>query len=446
MADSFETVRDPTLSVFQSLVDEVARKLAPKNTTVAPTARSSAGPKLRKIAIDIVKRETGQKQTGVAPSTSGVAATSKLCAELALRYVKALAKGDEAAKAAVDADYIGSPCDAAWIETLKEYHAYFGISGQREAQYVRPSTVEKYTIPLKSAAKVALVADWGTGAGPALEVLRAIEEHKPDVLIHLGDIYYSGTPKECEANFLKPVETILRADRTCHVYTLSGNHDMYCGGLGYYGLIAKLNSAPFQQKSSFFCLRSDDASWQFLAMDTGLHDHSPYSVTDAMTWIEDDELSWLTERISEFNGRTILLSHHQLFSAFSSIGPDKGKSRSAVNPKLLKVFKVLSAKGDIPIWFWGHEHSLTIYDEFAGLKRGRCIGHGAIPVSSDEDIYKELIGLPDLPKVTPKTMLSKTDSVWNHGYVILELDGSKCRTSYYQLSSGSEELVHCEVF
>jgi hypothetical protein len=63
---------------------------------------------------------------------------------------------------------------------------------------------------------------------------------------------------------------------------------MYCGGIGFYDLIQKLNPSGSRQPGSFFCLRSVDQRWQFLAMDTGLHDDSPFSVTDALTFLEKD--------------------------------------------------------------------------------------------------------------------------------------------------------------
>jgi len=57
--------------------------------------------------------------------------------------------------------------------------------------------------------------------------------------------------------------------------------------------------------------------------------------------------------MQEFNGQTILLSHHQLFSAFSAIGPEKDGTRSPLNPKLMKTFEALAAKGKIAGWFGG---------------------------------------------------------------------------------------------
>jgi hypothetical protein len=155
-----------------------------------------------------------------------------------------------------------------------------------------------------------------------VDLLQSVKRQKPDVVVHLGDVYYSGTEAECDTFFLQIVDEVLdRADTGVPVYTIPGNHDMYSAGSGFYALIKRLNNGAQRQLASFFCLRATDGTWQFLAMDTGLHDHDPLQVTDVLTYLEKDEEDWHIERIKEFPGLTILLSHHQLFSAFSQIGP-----------------------------------------------------------------------------------------------------------------------------
>lgn len=60
---------------------------------------------------------------------------------------------------------------------------------------------------------------------------------RPDVAIHLDDIYYSGTPAECDAHFLAPLRAAMPDTR---LFSLCGNHDMYSGGTGYYGLLRQI--------------------------------------------------------------------------------------------------------------------------------------------------------------------------------------------------------------
>ena len=124
----------------------------------------------------------------------------------------------------------------------------------RENKYPTSSAAEvgPKIIPIKADAQVALVGDWGTGAQPAIQILKHIAGCKPDVLIHLGDIYYSGTPAECASNFSFLIEQLVRRNNpSLLVYTLAGNHDMYCGGAGYYDLICRLNPHNFMQPASF---------------------------------------------------------------------------------------------------------------------------------------------------------------------------------------------------
>jgi hypothetical protein len=283
---------------------------------------------------------------------------------------------------------------------------------------------------------VGLLADWGTGTAAAINVINQMAVFKPDLVIHLGDIYYSGTPDECKRNFADILNRTF--DRTrVPIYNMVGNHDVYCGGTGFYQLIKELNPPPLTpQPASFFCLRSTDQSWQFLAMDTGRFDYNPFEVTDVLVEIGAEEQDWLAERIREFKGRTILLSHHQLFSAFAQIGkPAADGALTPYNPKLLNSFKVFTAAADqgggsIAAWFWGHEHTLSIYGPYRGLDKGRCIGHGAVPVLLGNGEHP-LTKLNDPPKLLSKP-LGAEGSVHAHGFAILRFahDGS-CQIGYY---------------
>jgi hypothetical protein len=349
MSEDIETFRDHFLSIYQSAVSDVAARIdrqvpkSGKGLRPRSSLSRSASSVLPGYAADIARREYVLKRGGsVEPPgpakrelTAGDA--TRVCADLAFRYLKARLSGDAAALERIQDEFRASTCDAAWATTINEYLQYFGPSGSRkQIPYIRASAVGARTIEIKANARVALVGDWGTGAQPAIQILKHIAGWKPDVLIHLGDIYYSGTQAECATNFTSPIASVLRnSNPVLAAYTLAGNHGMYCGGVGYYDLIQHLNPEPLKQAASFFCLRSADEKWQLLAMDTGLHDYSPLDVDDAVTFVEDDELEWHCARIREFPGCTILLSHHQLFSAFSPIGKaDQARPFAAKSPSL----------------------------------------------------------------------------------------------------------------
>ena len=352
------------------------------------------------------------------------------CARLGLQFLQAELGGDAAQRNRLEDQLLGSRCDPRWAGTLLSYLDYFGPDGRRRSiPYIRPETAGPGVIEIASDAQVALLSDWGTGRRTAAAVLQNLAQQQPDVLVHLGDIYYAGTPSECDRNFARPINAILGAGRPRPpVYALSGNHDMYSGGGGYYGLIAGLNQGALRQRASYFCLRSQDRRWQFVAMDTGLHAYNPFE-PHPLTFLDPAEAAWIEARIAEFPGQTILLSHHPLFSALARIGPG---GPDPWNANLLASFRRFAAAGRIAAWFWGHEHTMALYAPFAGLARGRCIGCGAIPMFVADRLYAPLDGLRDAPALLPPR-LANDGSVQDHGYVLVALDPAAgiARAEYY---------------
>jgi hypothetical protein len=448
--ERFETFRDHLLSLYQSAVSDIARRMDDKSASGkrAGLIRSAASV-LPDIAADIAASEyAAQRKLPAPPGDPAVRELTKsewarVCAEQALRYLKARLTNDALELARLNDEAKAGVCDPEWRNTIEEYLSYFGANGTRNAiPYITPAAVGPSVISIKPDAKIALVGDWGTGAPPAIHLLNQIASEAPDIVIHLGDIYYSGTPLECQNNFVEPIERVLRTGgRTPLVFTLSGNHDMYCGGVGFYDLIKKLNPSPSKQSASFFCLRSTDERWQFLAMDTGLHDYSPLNVSEAVTFLDSEEVKWHLDRIREFPGKTILLSHHQLFSAYSPIGRSVDEKRSPLNSLLHAAFQSWSEAGKIAAWFWGHEHTLSIYKPFAGLARGRCLGHGAVPTSIVDKIYEPLDGLTEIPALIPGTELEKVGGVYAHGFATIRLDGPSCTASYFQDTGTEKKLI-----
>jgi len=455
MASEPASFRDQFVSLFQSAVAQVARNNASSTSSAAPAGDSDARPGMGSAFVKAATAIASMKADGAATvpdtaSVDGVPQEAWDCAKLGLQLMEARARGDTAAVTALENDVRFNVCDPDWVSVIRNYVQYFGPDGKRAPiPYRRAAAIGPITLPLKAGATVALIADWGTGTDVATDLLKQVAQQKPDVLIHLGDIYYSGTPQECDANFKNIVNSVLARDtQDVPVYTLSGNHDMYSGGAGYYSLIDSLNDHARLQQASFFCLRNDD--WQFIAMDTGLHDYNPFTVTDVLTFIEQDEEDWITERIAEFSGKTILLSHHQLFSALSQIGPAQdGGKLTAYNPMLLKSFNrfAQAAKQPIAAWFWGHEHNLSIYQPYLGLNRGRCIGHGAVPTFEvgPENTPDTRI---DNPPLLQNVLLGEVNRIYMHGFTIMRLgQGAQSTASaeYYQ-SDGSAKPMFTETF
>lgn len=425
--------RDHFSSLFQSAVEDFVRGKLGSDALTRPGLENGL---VRAAAQIAAMRWNGTAIPETAPAN--VSDKAWICARLAYQLMQAKLAGDAALAQKLQDDLQNGPCDPSWAETITEYIGYFGVNGTRkQIPYVRPAAVGDTVLPLKSNAVVALIGDWATGTAEAVSILREVAQLKPDVVIHLGDIYYSGTEDECELNFRRIVDQVLdRANTNVPVYTLSGNHDMYAGGTGFYGLLKTLNAEPMRQPASFFCLRDGIDHWQFIGMDTGLHDYNPLAVKDVLTFLEPEEEDWIAKRIAEFKGRTILLSHHQLFSALGQIGPAaKNGSLTPFNPKLKVSFERFAKAaedggGGIAAWFWGHEHNLTIYDSYAGLDKGRCIGHGAVPVYLSDAPYTVLNQLADPPKF--KTVeLDDDDHVYMHGFAIVRLNNDGSATAEY---------------
>ena len=63
-----------------------------------------------------------------------------------------------------------------------------------------------------SAVEILMIGDWGTHMPDNAALLRqALEKFDPDVIIHLGDVYYSGTSRECRENVVGVVDDIVAA-------------------------------------------------------------------------------------------------------------------------------------------------------------------------------------------------------------------------------------------
>lgn len=203
------------------------------------------------------------------------------------------------------------------------------------------------------------------------------------------------------------------------------------------------NPSLYRQTASYFCLRTVSGDWQLLAMDTGQDDYTPSNALDptvAGPKLRDSELQWHCDKLENFKGQTILLSHHQLSSANAKInGVASGQSPVWLNNSLLNAFAPYF--DSVPAWYWGHEHNLVSYqDGFRSLAKGRLIGCAGYEESEGESPYQPNYPVPYSPLVDaktgePKIRLGVIDSYYNHGYAIIDLASRK--SSYYQIASWS---------
>jgi len=429
MADGVVTVPNAVLSVLQSAAEEFARsQQAAGSGLMQPQEHPMVA-----AAASLAAAAAGHENR--VTELSGIGASAEHCAALGLAFIKARLSRDPAALTAAQDAFTDSSCDPKWAEIVAKYAEFVASHGAGAPipGYKPYQHLGDFVLPQIAAnARIGIIGDWATGTPLALEAMTLLAAKQPDVVIHLGDIYYSGTVTECQQNFFDPATRLLQVGPNGpRLYSISGNHDMYAGGDGYYAMIAQLD-----QPSSYFALRSEDAAWQLLAMDTGFSDHDPFNVADVLVSLTPEEEAWHLDKITEFAGSTILLSHHQLFSAYAAIGPtDAQGRRQPVNPHLLRTLQALQAKKSVAAWYWGHEHAFTVYEPYCGLARGRCVGHGAIPTSEADDAYNIRFDIDPaaVPPARPGLIPPLVDGLYAHGFAILRLGaaGGAIQADYY---------------
>jgi 3',5'-cyclic AMP phosphodiesterase CpdA len=344
-----------------------------------------------------------------------------------------------------------------WAQCLLHYVEYY-INAHASPPYrywdeQKPQDITFGTIEwkLKASSKVLVLGDWGTHMSDNVALLRqALKAFKPDAIIHLGDVYYSGTVSECTDNVLTVLDDVFAELNMGRVpfFTIPGNHDYYSGGAGFFNLIDRVNASlptSSRQKASYFCLRTEDDHWQFLAMDTGLNDRNP--VDHMAPKLEKSEETWHRDKLDHFAGTTVLLSHHQLFSANSKIadGP-----RPYLNESLNSVFRPYYDKS-VAAWFWGHEHNLVIFkdnqafDEAAALRKGRLVGCSAYEETVAENPYKKadecskVEYAPDMPELHLSHWATPLQKFYNHAFTLLEITPEKIVAKYYEYPSWDQD-------
>jgi predicted phosphodiesterase len=432
------TFRSPVISLWQSAINEVLaqqKAAQPKVLGDDQPVSSADAP----IMIETVAAAEAILSGKPLPKDGVLGVPVGDCAQLYLQLILAQARGDKQKAAQLKSQIDFSTCDPLWAKVFVEYERFRLFSGR--IPYRRYQSLDDYVLPLPGGSgqvKIALIADWGTGEEPARQVLADIGRRAPDLLIHLGDVYYSGTSREVQERFLTICRNTPGLD--IPIFTLSGNHDMYSGGDGYYWLLDQLG-----QPASYFCLRNDN--WQVLAMDTGLHDNDPGTVISNLTYLDEQEAAWHRHKIATAGRRrTVLLSHHQLFCANGGVGTTGDGRPLAVNPRLYDSFA--DVFGQVDLWMWGHEHNLIVFDEYIGLRRGRCIGSAAVPTLLAQNPYTpdtHLVlpaGQSAPPIMNPRVRLGDNGEFYNHAYALLTLRGRRADVGYYQiLSDGSGSLL-----
>jgi hypothetical protein len=300
--------------------------------------------------------------------------------------------------------------------------------------------------PVEIAGNVRLVlfGDWATGLERALQVssharewlLEARQAGRESHAIHLGDVYYAGAKSEYDKRVLAPGMWPVNPDEADAIpsWCLNGNHDMYSGGWALFDhLLAdsrfSRQRTPDGKGTSWFELAGPE--WHVVGLDTAWNDH----LLLHSQWgdLERPQGERVNAIAAAPDGRKLLLlSHHQLFSAYDPKG---------VGPTIEREIQPALASGRVRAWFWGHEHRCMTYEPHEGVEYGRCAGHAGVPVTTHP---------PDAPVPAPGTweyrgQFDSHGHAWaRFGFVVLDFDGPAIHVSYVNEEGGvdrTEDLV-----
>jgi hypothetical protein len=222
------TYRDPTLSMWQSAVAHVQRNR--KSVQARTSAALPSAPAAKPLDVDTLMSPaqlvgqsllSGQPVTAAtfaspqsppaaappspAAQTVGAAGVVLDCAKVAAEFLWAEITGNKQNSDLYAAELKYAECDVlGWAECLTTYLAFKATAGTLP---YRPN--QNVVLPLPANATIAIVGDWGTGDAVAVNLLQQVATFKPDILLHLGDVYYSGTQGEANDNFIAICRQVL---------------------------------------------------------------------------------------------------------------------------------------------------------------------------------------------------------------------------------------------
>lgn len=294
--------------------------------------------------------------------------------------------------------------DVEWLYMLLN-HFKVKFTGKK-AQFPVRTTYEKVALAGQDpdVVRIGIVGDWGTGEykdgntkGPAHAIIEQIVNMnpRPDYLIHLGDVYYTGAgadfrpENEVKQKFvdLWPSTDKLPAGRS---FNLNSNHDMVSGSLGYFNEALADERFSSQQGYSYFAL--EFGGWTIVGLDSAYFDKSVYYMQGSIGGTSSAQAKWL-KNLKLNPEKTIVMTHHNPTDQTGAKLVNKGKNKKTLWKEIIE-----SLGGHPGIWYWGHLHNGIVYKtpNFDGSNtKCRCIGHSAIPFGNAFALQNEIENNPN---------------------------------------------------
>lgn len=303
----------------------------------------------------------------------------------------------------------------------------------------RPGPTRADAIPDK--ARIGILGDWGTNLYGAPHCSRSLmdDEDGFDAIVHLGDVYYTGSKNEVQGRFLAgwPFRQGT-LNRACN-----SNHEMFSGGVPY----AQQTLTRFEQSSSLFWL--ENTSWVLLGLDSAYDDGK-------LGPLQVDWITTICERAASTNKRVLFFSHHQPWRT------DTGEEQVELVAPIRRVL----TSGQVFGWYWGHEHLCSLFEPHPTWQMwGACVGHSGFPYTrlkaatggqwrpsgdpvADDGRWHAVPQRGAGATTVPQGLLLDGPNIWipgheakfgPNGFAVLELDGEHLRELVF---SASGEQVH----
>lgn len=215
---------------------------------------------------------------------------------------------------------------------------------------------------------MAVAGDWGTGLYSSNQIAKFMAEKKPDLTLHIGDVYYSGTPEEVKTKFIGrwPAGKI-------GSFALNSNHEMYCGGHGIFDVTLKDPEFGLQKGKTFFSLQN--RTWQIIGLDTAYESEEAKLYQNGV--LGQPQLDWFTAQLAKAKAagrKVVLFTHHN---------PINVAGGSQDTGMMQQIFGAAGKSGYMfDYWYFGHEHAVAVYEPIQWqfrMVKPRVIGHGGIP-------------------------------------------------------------------
>jgi hypothetical protein len=321
---------------------------------------------------------------------------------------------------------------------------------------------------LPTDARIGIIGDWGTGFAsacggrtPAKDVLTNMMDKNIDYLIHLGDTYYSGTPQF--KNMLLPPSYLCPGEEVdnlinCwpslpdkHSFTLNSNHDMFCGGVGYFSDLVTSGTDPLspfghQNATSYFLL--SNSKYQLFGLDSSYFATPPHFLGGTLGGTSNTKQSHFIRDNYDSSKTQIVFTHHPALNfdgdgctdLWDEVGTAYDENTVGTDNEVSPDY-----------WYFGHNHNGVVYansgrsSSARNRTNARLIGHSAIP----HGFPRALANADDIADTEPGTIPTSsfrnvTDVEWfahdqattkcqniSNGFAVIQLGESSVTEEYY---------------